>query len=165
MTAAVELSMTQWKQLAFGLALIASVLFAVIALLLIPRRITDERLLGTWQSDSERTIAEIQENRTPSEDQLIKLRNLFGTLRVNYLNNGTFTYQLTSTNPVEKSRYEVLGVDAHSVVIREIESTLSPLKSLEIEQSEITHIHFDGPDSYWIVPELGSSREYFRRIK
>ncbi len=165
MAVAVELSMTQWKQLAFGLALFASLLFAVIALVLIPRRVTDERLLGTWQSDAERTIADLQENRTLSEEQLAKLRNLFGTLRITYVGDGTYTCQLTSNDPAEKGRFEILGRDSHSVAIREIELKPSVLKSLGIEQSEITHIHFDGSDSYWIIPGLSTSREYFRRVQ
>ena len=165
MAAGIELSMTQWKQLAFGLALLASVLFAVIALFLLPRRVTDERLIGTWQSDAERTVAELQEHRSLTDEQLAKLRALFGTLRITYFKDGTFTCQLTLGDPVEKSRYDVLGKDSYSVAIQEIESQPSPLKSLEIEQSEITHIHFDGPDAYWIVPGLGTSREYFRRVR
>ncbi len=165
MTVAVELSMTQWKQLAFGLALLASLLFAVMALILIPRRITDERLLGTWQSDAERTIAELQANRTFNDEQLAGLRKLFGTLQITYVNNGTFTYQLTANDPAEKSRYEVIGRDSHSVVIREIASKPSELQSLGIEQSEISHIHFDSSDSYWIIPGMGTSREYFQRVR
>ncbi len=30
--------------------------------------------------------------------------------------------------------------------------------------STFSKIHFDGPDSYWVITEIGGLTEYFRRV-
>ena len=52
-------------------------------------RQSDERLIGTWQSDADRTIAGLRERR-PMEEKFYKL---FGKLRVTYT-DATYTTEL-----------------------------------------------------------------------
>ncbi len=74
----------------------------------------------------------------------------------------TYTWELDGSITTE--RYEVLGRDKCSVVIRDIDP--NPLGMDEFfELSEFAVIQFDGPDSYWIESQLGRYREYFKRIQ
>jgi hypothetical protein len=118
---------------------------------------TDDRLLGTWQSDAERTIATIREGRAVDEKQEAALRKLFGKLRITYARS---SYITELDGVTESHPYEVLGKDKVSVVLRDAGASQSWL-----ELSEFTVIHFDGPDAYWLLSEIGSVREYFKRVK
>ena len=114
-------------------------------------------LIGTWQSDADRTLAAARQLRPVDEKQEALLRKLFGKLRVTY--TGT-AYTTELDGVTESGRYEVLGRDRLSVVIREVEPKPSPL-----EVTAFTLIHFDGPDSHWLYTKIGGIREYFKRIK
>ena len=35
----------------------------------------------------------------------------------------------------------------------------------KLKLSEFTVVHFDGEDEYWVDPEVGDVREYFKRLK
>ena len=156
-----EVSLRRWKLIA-GLALASSgallvILAVMLALLLRPARQTDERLIGTWQSDADRTIADLRQRRPADDKQEAALRKLFGRLRVTYYPT-TYTTELDGVT--ESCRYEVLGRDKHSVAVREIDPKPWPL-----ELSEFTVIQFDGPDSYWLYTQIGGIREYFKRVR
>lgn len=57
-------------------------------------------------------------------------------------------------------RYEVLATDSDSVASRYEEL---PLTGDQVSKHwQIEHIHFEGPDHYWIA--LGSGREWFKRV-
>lgn len=158
-----ERSLRRWKWAAIvSLLVAAGSIAALVAVLVLPvrlTRVTDDRLTGTWQSDADRTIAGI---RKPVDDkQETALRKLFGKLRVTYT-PASYTTELDGTT--EAYRYEVLGKDKLSVVIRDVKDKPSPLDGL-IELSEFTVIQFDGPDSYWLTTQIGGIREYFKRVR
>jgi hypothetical protein len=161
MGARTERSLRRWKWIAVVAIASAGILLAALVVtavsLLRATHQTDERLSGTWQSDADRTLAALREGRPVEEKQEAALRKLFGKLRVTYTGR-TCTTELDGVT--ESSRYEVLGRDKLSVVIREIETKLSPL-----EVTEFAVIHFDGPDSYWLYTKIGSIREYFKRVR
>jgi hypothetical protein len=157
-----EWALRRWKRIAFVAfatsGLLLAVLLAVIIVLSRPARQTDSRLIGTWQSDADRTIAEIRKRRPVDEKQEAAFRKLFGKLRVTYTAT-TCTSNLeafSQTNP-----YEVLGKDNVSVVIREVE----PKSPILGEMTEFTVIQFDGLDSYWLFTKIGGIQEYFNRVK
>ena len=136
----------------------------MLATLLMPWPIaplTDDRLLGTWQSDADRTIAGIREQRPVDDKQEIALRKLFGRMRITYT-PATYTVELGGTN--DSHRYEVLGKDKHSVVIREVGRRPSAMDGL-FAQSEFSVIQYTGPDSYWLYTQIGGIREYFKRAR
>lgn len=144
------------------LTLVFAASSAVLLLLLlkqyqVQKRLYEPRLIGTWVSDKERTQEHFPEHMTATQKE--KLSSLFGKLRVTY-SDATCITELdgqTDTNP-----YSVLGVDEHSVVIRDDSARYSDLELLEM--STFTKIHFEGQDSYWVVTEIGSLTEYFRRV-
>jgi hypothetical protein len=123
-------------------------------------RISDDRLYGTWQSDADRTVAGIRDRKPVDETHEAALRKLFGKLLVTYTPT-TFTTELDGAT--QEYKYEVLGKDKHSVVIREIEPKPTPLDALNL--SEFTVIQFDGPDSYWLYTSIGGIREHFKRLR
>lgn len=132
-------------------------LVAVIPSVVRPR-LADERLIGVWQSDADRTLAGLPDRE--NEAQEAKLRKIFGKMPITYTGD-TLTSEFDGT--VETSRYEVMGKDASSVAIRDLDDKPSPLDGI-FELSEFHVIHFEGPDSYWLDSELGQIREYFRRL-
>lgn len=160
-----EQTSRRWKWVAIASLLVAAgSLAALVAAVVLPIRIlrvTDDRLIGTWQSDADRTIAGIRERRPVDDQHEAALRTLFGKLRVTYT---ATTYTTELDGKTESSRYEVLGRDKHSVVIREVEPKPSPLVGI-VELSEFDVIHFDGPDSYWLYTQIGGVREYFKRVR
>lgn len=161
MEADTERLLRRWKGIAVVAIASAGILLAVVAVtvvsLLRATRQSDERLIGTWQSDADRTLAAARQLRPVDEKQEALLRKLFGKLRVTY--TGT-AYTTELDGVTESCRYEVLGRDKLSVVIREVEPKPSPL-----EVTAFTLIHFDGPDSYWLYTKIGGIPEYFKRIK
>ena len=165
MGADTQLSSRRWKWVAFAALLIAAgslaLVTAGIALPFRNTRVIDERLLGTWQSDADRTIAGIREQRPVDDRQEAALRKLFGTMRVTY---STTDCSIQLNGPAESSKYEVLGKDKHSVVIRGAERKPSPMDGV-FELSEFVIIQFDGPDSYWLYTQIGGIREYFKRVR
>lgn len=124
-------------------------------------RVTDDRLLGTWQSDADRTIAGIRELKPVDDEQEISLRKLFGKLRVTYKRT---TYMIELDGRTDSKDYEVLGKDRNSVVLREVGRKASPLDD-DLKLSEFTVIHLDGADSYWLYTEIGGIQEYFKRVR
>lgn len=119
--------------------------------------LSEPRLIGTWQSDADRTIEAARGplNLTPERETVF--RKIFGRLRITYSDKSCST-ELDGT--VDNFEYHVLGSDATSVAIRSVGS--QPIKTLKL--SEFSVVHFEGPDTFWIQPEMGP-REYFNRLK
>jgi hypothetical protein len=165
MDAEAERSSRRWKWVAVASLLAAAgSLASLIAVFVLPIRInreTDDRLIGAWQSDADRTIAGFRERKPVDDKQEAALRKLFGKLRVTWTPTGCTT-ELDGT--IEAHRYELLGKDKLSVVVREIKEKPSPLDGV-VELSEFTVIQFDGPDSYWLTTQIGGIREYFKRVQ
>ena len=115
-----ERALRNWKWIAglalasFGLVLVA--LAVALVVLMRPSWRNDERLLGTWQSDADRTITEL---RPLDEKQEAALRKLFGKLRVTYAAS-TMTTELDGV--AMSYQYQVLGRDKHSVAFRGVET-------------------------------------------
>lgn len=154
-------SLRRWKWIAVVAITSTGILLAALTVavlsLLRPARQIDERLIGTWQSDADRTITAMRARRPVDEKQEAALRKIFGKLRITY-NKTTYTTALDGVT--ESNRYEVLGRDRLSVVIRDVEATPSPL-----EVTEFAVIQFDGPDSYWLYSKMGGIAEYFKRVR
>jgi hypothetical protein len=158
-----ERSLRFWKLTAIVAILAAVGLFAlVIVAVAIPirfARLRDDRLIGTWLSDADRTIAGMQPEQPKDSKREAKLREIFGKMRVTYT-AATYTTELNGEFVTYK--YQLLGRDEHSVVISETENKPSPLEFMEL--STFSVIHFDTPDSYWLDSEVGQMREYFKRV-
>lgn len=159
-----ERAARRWRWVAFASLVVAigSVAALVVVLVLPVRgaRMTDDRLIGTWRSDADRTLAGLREQRPVDEKQEAALRKLFGKLRVTYAPASCVT---ELEGAIDTHNYEVLGKDRQSVVTRDVRDGPSPLNGI-IELSEFTVIQFDGPDSYWLTTPIGI-REYFERIR
>lgn len=146
-----------WKILTAALAVSCVVLLFTLAKKSSPPKLDDPRLLGTWVSDRERTLELLGPSR--SDESRAKLKNLFGKLKIAYTDR-TITTELDDF--IETIPYTVLGVDEHSVVIRD-DSPPDPDMAV-LEMSSFSKIHFDGDDSYWVTTEIGGITEYFKRV-
>jgi len=136
-----------WKQIAIAALVVALIATMALAALFVrgrPQR--DDRLLGVWQSDAERMLANERELRPVDASQEAALRRVFGKLRVKYT-EALCTTELDGNT--ESFAYEILGKDKHSVVFLAIDPKPSPLDDL-FEMSGFTVIQFEGPDSYWL---------------
>jgi hypothetical protein len=113
----------------------------------------DKRLLGTWQSDRGRTLAEWRFGKRLTPQKRQKFLAIFGKLRITYtptrIHGSYGDYQFTQ-------RYEVLAMDSDSVAIRYEDTQVTG-------QWHILHVHFEGQNRYWIA--LRRNRECFRRVK
>lgn len=143
--------------LAVAVVVLMALVIAVVVFAQVPPSISDARLLGTWQSDAARTIAELRECHTLSDVQAASLRELFGKLRVTFHHNGTTTSYFESS--VDHDRYEILGRDHCGLVLR----VIHPPDSIRLYDLPVYRIEFDRPDAYWLKHVDSASREYFRR--
>jgi len=112
----------------------------------------DARLIGTWKSDADATIAEMRKNRPVAEQQEQALRKIFGRVKVTYTAT-TLTSDFDGV--VETQPYQVVRKDRDSVVIK----TRSPISKAEEEFT----IRFADSDTYWIA--AGQIMECLRRMR
>lgn len=115
----------------------------------------DPRLVGTWQSDVEGTIADRKKTQTITEVQEHWMRQIFGKLKVTYAaRNVTVDY---GDGTVDTQPYRVVDKNAESVTVSWY---FQPSK-----QDELFLIVFEPPDVYWLDVPGFQMRECFRRVK
>ena len=149
---------------AVALIVLAVLVITVVAFAQIPPSIINVRLLGTWQSDAERTIADLRKTRPISNEQLSKLRELFGRLRVTYTADGRWISQLD--DDADGGRYRIIHRDATSLTLHSHHDQPTTLQQLGIEVEPTRYlIQFDGDQGYWLTHGNDTSREYFRRTR
>jgi hypothetical protein len=139
-----------------GIAVVVGLVAVVLIMQVAKLRRTDPRLIGTWKSDADATIAEMKKTRTLTDDVEQKLRtHVFGKMKVTYT---ATTLTTDFDGKVESQAYQILGKDADSVTMK----TYSPLTQEDV----IVLIRFVGTDTYWIEMDLptGKFRDCFRRV-
>lgn len=122
-------------------------------------RRTDVRLLGTWKSDADLTMASFQGKSSRNAEREAKLRSLFGKMRIIW----TATHLTSDLDGyIDTDKYKVLASDEDSVTIQTEDTNPSPLDGLGLPAVHV--IHFVGADTYWLDIS-GGMREYFKRVK
>ena len=116
----------------------------------------DRRLLGKWQSDREKTLEWIRENRKFTKERIEKLDKAvkFGTMVVEIKENST-SYTYNGETSVEPS--EVLGFACNTVAV----VTKNPFNG----EDEIRLITIESDDLYSVYTDWVDIREYFKKIK
>lgn len=147
-----------WNPLVVG-GSVAGIVLVVVAVAWIAVRYGksrrgDSRLIGTWQSDANATIAGIKAARTVTDTQEAAMRKLFGRMKLTYTAD-TITTELDG--PPDTQPYQVVSKDGDSVVIK---SWFALSK-----KDEQFRIRFVGNDTYWVDVEQFSISECFRRIQ
>ena len=112
----------------------------------------DTRLLGTWKSDKRRTAREVVARKDFKPNRKAKLLSLFGKLELRYTR--THCHSRFDGEKLSSGNYHVVAKNSESVVV----VTTNPISG-----DVISHLHFEGPNLYW-VSVAGRFREYFRRI-
>ena len=131
----------------------ALVTAVVVGFALWPRAKVDERLLGTWQSDTDATVNEWRERRPLTDEQAEQLRTVFGPTRITW---GQRTFTMTANNERAEHSYQVVATNEVAVVIR----TWSVLE----QRDGFVTITFVDADTYWLYEAEGPLRKYFRRV-
>ena len=119
---------------------------------------SDSRLLGTWKSDADATIAHRKTTRPVTEQNEAAMRKLFGKMLVTYTAKH-YTWELDGTT--ETLPYQVVNKDAESVTIK------VNVKIMSNGEPVTLRIRFPDADTYWVdtVTELMNFSECFRRVK
>ena len=140
------------------------VIVASIAFLLVGCASQDTRLEGRWKSNRALTVSTIdgwkpRSGKALSSRKRALLASLFGKLVVTY-HRGVVTCEMPTSNgsaPTRtQSRFHIVASDEDSLAY----VSTSPLTN----QTEITHVYFDGTDRYWIYLHRTAMKEYFDRI-
>jgi hypothetical protein len=118
-------------------------------------RPAQSRLIGTWQSDANATIAEMRKKKAVTEKQEEALRKLFGRLRITYA-PATLTTDMDGVQ--ETQRYQIVSEDGDSIVIRE----WFPASKKKEQQ---VRIRFIDKDTYWVDVEQFEISECFHRVE
>ena len=130
------------------------------ATLLVGCSTSDHRLYGRWKSNKALSVASFHPRKPISPEKRAKFESIFGNLVIEY-DHTHLTCQLPQPNGLPpylyRSRYKIVASDDTSLVCIS--------KNLITGKSEIEHIHFDGPNRYWIYLLNSGWKEYFDRIK
>lgn len=118
------------------------------------RKPPDARLIGTWLSDADATIAAHKKAQTVTDAQEQALRKLFGKMKVTYTAK-TITTDLDGVGDTQP--YRVVSKDAESVVVTSYNALT--------KKDEQFRIRFEGADTYWIDVEGFNLSERFRRVR
>jgi hypothetical protein len=133
------------------IALAASVWAAVYV---IKSRSGDSRLIGTWKSDADATIAELRKSRTVTDKQEAAMRKLFGKMTITY---AAKTYTTEFDGKLDTQPYQIVSKDRDSVVLK----SWSPIENKEVQ----FRIRFTDSGTYWVDVESFAISECFRRVK
>ena len=118
-----------------------------------PDRLTDPRLIGTWEPDFERTIADLRKQDPVGPTLQTSVRQVLGNVKVTYTPTSCSTDREGNAT---KEPYTVVAIDDESVAIRCRDSGREVLRRL----------HFADADTYWVYLDAPAGmREYFRRVR
>ena len=114
-------------------------------------------LIGTWESDYERTVWELQRNFGPQHPKTVDYASHELRLVERYDDDKlTICYdEFCDVTP-----YRVVAEDADSVVI-DVEPSM-------LNKQRLFHVHFLNPNLYWLAVHLDWGcvyREFFRRLE
>jgi hypothetical protein len=116
--------------------------------------IIDNRLIGEWKSDKEKTVEWLKKHRKMSDDQLARVSALFGKLKIT-INETTYTSEYEGN--IEEQPIDIIAVEGDTIaIIGEV-----PLS----ECSEIRIIRIEDENSYSIYQDMFDIKEFFKRIK
>ncbi|MBI3149298.1 MAG: hypothetical protein HYZ17_12385 [Betaproteobacteria bacterium] len=112
------------------------------------KRLVDKRLLGTWRSDKERTIALWKYQKELAPETRERFENIFGKFTLRFTETRIYT-EFEDTN--DTVPYSVVARDSSSVIIAWHEE----------KERSLQHIHFEG-ESYYVLS--GYNVEFYKRV-
>ena len=105
----------------------------------------DDRLIGTWISDKEKTICVMEKSRNLTEKQRNWFEQNLGKLRIKYTKDNV-TIWFDDEPMTEKLK--IIATDSDSVVLLGND----PFD----EEAKIVMVTFEDNDNYWVYSELGN---------
>jgi hypothetical protein len=115
----------------------------------------DDRLIGTWISDKERTLCVMEKRRNLTERQRDWFEKNLGKLKIQYTKDDVKVW-FNGEQTTEKLR--IAAKDRDSVV-------LISKDPFDEEEDKLFLINFDDNDNYWTYSDIGDYVEYFKRMK
>lgn len=112
------------------------------------KRHVDRRLLGTWRSDKERTLALWKHQKKLAPETRERFDNIFGKFTLRFTETHIFTEFEGTKDTVP---YSVVASDSSSVLIVWHEE----------KERSLQHIHFEG-ESYYVLS--GYNVEFYKRV-
>lgn len=126
-----------------------SAAFLSVGALAVPKkRLLDSRLLGTWRSDKERTVALWKYQKELSPETQERFEKIFGKFTLRFTETHIYTEFEETKDSVP---YSVVARDASSVVIAWHEE----------KEHSLQHIHFED-QSYYVLS--GYNVEFYKRV-
>ncbi len=113
----------------------------------------DDRLIGTWISDKEKTLCVMEKSRNLTEKQRNWFEQNLGKLRIKYTKDNV-TIWFDDEPMTEKLK--IIATDSDSVVLLGND----PFD----EEAKLVMVTFEDNDNYWVYSDLGNYVEYFKRI-
>jgi hypothetical protein len=113
----------------------------------------DDRLIGTWQSDKDRTLCEMEKRQELSGKRRDWFEKNLGKLKIKYTKY-TVTFWYNGKASTEKLK--VAAKDSDSVVILGTD--------VFGEKDKISLVTFEDENTYWIYSKMADYVEYFKRI-
>ncbi len=112
------------------------------------KRLVDKRLLGTWRSDKERTIALWKYQKELTQETRERFENIFGKFTLRFTETRIYTEFEDTKDTVP---YSVVARGSSSVIIAWHEE----------KERSLQHIHFEG-ESYYVLS--GYNVEFYKRV-
>ena len=112
---------------------------------------SDDRLIGTWVSDKEKTLSQFREQGISNDKLYDFLNDNLGKLKITYT---PYKAIINFDGTITEEKYEILGKDHDSIAIK---------GKSAFGEDEISILTFD--DNYFYTySELGGYVEYFRKV-
>lgn len=113
----------------------------------------DDRLIGTWISDRDRTLCVMEKRRNLTERQRNWFEQNLGKLKINYTKDDVTIWY---NGERDTENLKIAAKDRDSVVL----IGRDPFD----DKDKLFLIHFEDNDNYWVYSDLGDYVEYFKRI-
>jgi len=114
----------------------------------------DERLIGTWISDKDKTIKWLRENRKYSDERLERVFKIYGKLKLTISKTKVISEY---DGNVEEQPIEIIAIEGDTIAIKAVDG-LSNCPEIRI-------IRIEDENTYSIYQDMFDIREYFRRIE
>jgi hypothetical protein len=113
----------------------------------------DDRLIGTWISDKDRTLCVLEKRRNLTERQRNWFKQNLGKLKIQYTKDEVTIWYNGERNT---EKLKIAAKDKDTVVLIG--------KDPFDDEDKLFLINFEDNDSYWVYSDLGDYVEYFKRM-
>lgn len=116
---------------------------------------TGERLIGTWKSDKEKSLAYLRQNTKFTADQIAKLAPILGKMTITY-DGKRASWKMDKDG--DERPYRIVADSPQMIIIESVDS--------KTQKKEEEKLRFSSTNEYWISdPRVPGFAECFVRQK